>query len=86
MASAGKSRPIVVGPSLQIAGDHAFPWIIRNALGRSLMNRKTLELTLISVVACLGLDLAWAREDIAFAGIFAAQATFALAAAIHRWR
>jgi hypothetical protein len=50
------------------------------------MNRKTLELSLPSLVACLGLLTAWARQDLVFAGIFAAQLAFTIAIGIYQSR
>jgi hypothetical protein len=47
------------------------------------MNRKTLELTLLSTLACLALVFALVQENTVFAAVFAFQTLFASTAALY---
>ena len=41
------------------------------------MDSKLQELTLLGVLACLGVGLAWAQDESLFAAVFAAEAAWA---------
>jgi hypothetical protein len=47
------------------------------------MNRETLELMLLSTVACLALAFALVQENTVFAAVFALQTLFASTAALY---